>query len=292
MKTFWDSVKKVFRSYSRDSIPKLSASLTYYIIFSAAPILLIVIKIAGIVYGPEAVKGEIASGISNYAGPKSASFIETLIKNNNDPRTGIAGIILGGIVLIVAATSAFADMQDSMNRIWNVKKDPDKGISGLIMSRLISFVLIVVCGILMIISFLITSAAPSLFGELSGQISLSPLIMNIIVYLISIGLIFLVLFLLYKFLPDVKLKTSDVIMGTVISTILFIGGQFLISLYLNYTSAGENFGAAGVMIVFLIWVYYSAQVLFLGTEIIRVYTLKYGSGYSPDEYATRIEKRA
>ena len=288
-KEIWKFTKDTIKCYSDDNIPKLAASLTYYTIFSIAPIILIVITVAGIFFGREAIQGQITQNLSRFVKPETASLIESVVKNTSEMGTGIFAIVFGVIVLIIGATTVFMDMQDSLNIVWRVKKNPNSGIWDLVKSRLIAFVIVIGAGVLLLLSFLITSLIPVLQDLITQFIPVPQFLLNLLGYIISFAVVFVMFLMIFKVLPDVELKTRDVAIGTFVTTALFVLGQFLIGLYLNSASVGERFGPAGALIAFLVWVYYTSQVIFIGAEITYSYAVKYGSGIIPSSHAVSAD---
>ncbi len=280
-----DTIKR----YREDRVSKFAASLTYYTIFSIAPIILIVVNVAGIFYRRESVQGEITAKLSSFIKPETASVIESAVKNTGDMGSGFLNIGIGVLVLIIGSTTVFMDLQDSLNRIWRVKKKPNSGALEVVKSRLTAFFIVIAAGFLLLISFLITSLIPVLQELITQYIPVPEFILNLVGYIISFSVVFALFLMIFKVLPDVELTARDVITGTLLTSILFVFGQFLISLFLNSTAVGEKFGPAGALIGLLIWVYYTAQIIYLGAEVTYSYASQYGSGIQPNHHAVLWE---
>ena len=285
VKSIFRLLKEAFTEWQQDKASILAAALAYYTVFSITPLLTIAISIAGAVFGPEAARGEIVQQIDSLVGQQGAEAIETAIANADRPQlSGIASII-SVVLLFIGASGVFAQLQQALNTVWNVKPKPDEGIWGFIRKRLLSFGMVLAIGFLLLVS-LVLSAMLSGIGKL--EISLLPgltPIWQIVNFALSFGSISLLFALIYKLLPDVEIRWKDVVVGAVITALLFTIGKFLIGLYLGRGSLGSAYGAAGSLVVFLAWVFYSAQILLYGAELTQVYARRYGRKIRPDSHA-------
>lgn len=285
IKPVFKLLAEAFKEWQEDQVSLLAAALAYYTVFSITPLLVIAIAIAGAVFGQDTAKGEILEQINNLVGEQGAQAIEMALANADQPEiSGIASII-SVIVLLVGASGVFAQLQSALNTVWNVKAKPNAGIWGFIRKRLLSFGMVLVIGFLLLVS-LILSAMLSGIGKL--QIDLLPgftLLWQLLNFAVSFGFISLLFALIYYYLPDVKIRWQDVWVGAIITALLFTFGKFLIGLYLGRGSLGSAYGAAGSLIVFLTWVFYSAQILLFGAEFTQVYARKYGRKILPDSHA-------
>lgn len=287
-------IKEVFSEFSADNIFKYSASLAYYTVFAVAPILLIIISLSGFLFGKEAVQGRVYAELSNLIGPIAALQIQNTILNIHLTGNNFIATMTGIVLLLVAATTIFGEIQDSLNKMWGLRIKTKRVWWKLILTRLISFSLIITIGVLMSIT-LILNALVTAFGKFIGNY-----IDNYSVYFIEItndALSFIVgafLFsLLFKILPDAKIKWKDVFIGGVITAIFFNLGKWGISLYLSKSNLASVYGAAGSIIIFMVWVYYSSIILYLGAEFTKVYANLYGGKIVPNEYAewVKIEEK-
>ncbi|MDJ0571637.1 MAG: YihY/virulence factor BrkB family protein [Pleurocapsa sp. MO_192.B19] len=285
IKTIFRLLKEAFSEWQQDKASLLAAALAYYTVFSITPLLVIAIAIAGAVFGQDAAKGEIVEQINGLVGQQGAQAIETALANANQPQLGSIASIISIVVLLIGASGVFAQLQEALNTVWNVKAKPDGGIWQFIRKRLLSFGMVLAIGFLLLVS-LILSAILSGISKLEINLipGLSPLwqLLNVA---ISFGLISLLFALIYKYLPDVKIRWKDVWVGAIITALLFTLGKFLIGIYLGRGSLGSAYGAAGSLIVFLAWVFYSAQILLFGAELTQVYARKYGRKIRPDSHA-------
>lgn len=272
-----------------DNAFKLSASLSYYTIFSMGPILIIVISLAGIFYGREAVQGRVYEQVSGFIGSKAAIQLEEIIKNIEHSQFKTTGIIIGVVMLLFGASGVFTEIQDSINRIWSVKAKPKKGWLKFITNRLLSFSLVVGLGFVMLVSLLISTLLDVLSEQLSRLFSENIIvlfyILNLLIVLAVITTLFAVIF---KVLPDAVIHWRDVIKGSLFTAILFMGGKFLISFYISRSNVGITYGAAATLVIILLWVFYSSMILYFGAEYTKCYAVEAGSGIRPKDTAVFV----
>ena len=287
--------KQVFKEFSADNILKYSASLAYYTVFSIAPLLVIVTTLSGIFFGKEAIQGEVYNQLNGLIGNSAALQIQEIIKNIHLTGNNFFASVVSIIVLLIGATSIFGEVQDSLNKIWGLRVRTKKTWWKLILIRILSFSLILSIGFIMIVS-LILNAVVTAFGKF-----LSRYIQNFSVYFVQVTdaiLSFLVavfLFsLMFKLLPDAKIKWKDVLVGGFITAIFFTAGKLAIGFYLGQSNLTTLYGAAGSIIIFMVWVYYSSIILYLGAEFTKVYAKLYGGKIQPNEYAEwiKVEEKA
>lgn len=285
----WGLLKQTFKEWLEDKSSRLAAALAYYTAFSLAPLLIIVIALAGFFFGEEAAVGQIVSQIQGLVGRDGAQLIQTAIENANKPGSNadLIASLVNIAVLLFAATGVFAQLQDALDTIWEVAPKPGRGIWGFIRKRFLSFTMILGIGFLLLVSLIVSAALAAIANSISGLLP-SVLLWRILNLVISIGVITLLFAMIYKFLPDVKITWGDVWIGAAITALLFTLGKYLIGLYLRNSSFGSTYGAAGSLVIVLAWVYYSAQILFFGAEFTQVYARRYGSRIVPDEHAVRI----
>ena len=285
IKSIFSLIKEAFSEWQEDKASLLAAALAYYTVFSITPLLVIAISIAGAVFGQEAAQGEIVGQINQLVGQQGAEAIETALANADRPELSSAASIISIIILFVGASGVFAQLQEALNTVWNVKAKPNAGIWGFIRKRLLSFGMVLAIGFLLLVS-LVLSAMLSGIGKL--EINLLPgftFLWQIVNFIASFVFISLLFAFIYKFLPDAKIRWKDVTVGAIVTAFLFTIGKFLIGLYLGSGSLGSAYGAAGSLIVFLAWVFYSAQILLFGAELTQVYARKYGNKIRPDSNA-------
>lgn len=292
MKDALDVLKQAAWDWFDDSAPTLGAAVAYYTVFSLAPLFVITVFIAGLVFGQEAAQGQIFEQLRALIGETSAAAMEDVVESANaQPKTGLLATIVGFVALIIGASGVFAQLQASLNAIWRVEPKPGRGVWGLIQDRVLSFGFILIVGFLLLISLILTAAIAFIgewFGGFLPGIEVLIQIMNAILSLAVIALLFAMIF---KFLPDVKIGWRDVWIGALITAALFTVGKEVLGLYLGKSGMASSYGAAGSLIVLLVWVYYSAQIVFFGAEFTKAYANKFGSHVTPAENAVAVSKR-
>lgn len=285
-------LKDTFQSFLDDRGLKYSASLSYYTVFSLAPLLLLMISLASLFFGREAIQGQVFGEINGLIGNQAAAQIQEIIKNMELSGKTTFAIIIGAITLIIGATSVFGEIQDSINSIWRVKAKPKRGWVKLLQDRLLSSSLIVGLGFLLIVSLIINGAMLALSEWLKNYFPDVTLIIfqiaNIVLSFIVITTLFGVIF---KVLPDAKIAWKDVRAGAFFTACLFMLGRYLIGLYINFSGTASAYGAAGSLIVILVWVYYTAAILYFGAVFTRIYAEYIGAKIEPADYAVYIEQQ-
>ncbi|WP_293891455.1 YihY/virulence factor BrkB family protein [Flavobacterium sp.] len=284
-------LKDTFNSFLDNRGLKLSASLSYYTVFSLAPLLLLMISLAGVFFGREAIQGQVFGEINGLIGNEAAAQIQEIIKNMELSGETTMAVIIGGITLIIGATSVFVDIQESINIIWKVKAKPKRGWLKLLTDRLLSSSLIVGLGFLLIVSLMVNGALLAISEWLKGYfLDVTVIVFQIANIVVSFVVIMTLFGVIFKFLPDAKIAWKDVRSGAFFTACLFMLGRFLIGIYINYTSTGLAYGAAGSLIVILVWVYYTAAILYFGAEFTRVYAEYMGARIEPADYAVYVEQ--
>ncbi|MBE9205870.1 YihY/virulence factor BrkB family protein [Nostoc sp. LEGE 06077] len=277
--------QETFQEWSEDKASRLAAALAYYTIFSIAPLLIIVIAIAGAVFGEEAARGEIVRQIQGLVGRDGAEFIEIAIRNASQPKTGAIASIISILLLLLGATGLFTELQDALNTIWEVQPKPGRAMKNVVRQRALSFAMILGIGFLLLVTLVISTALTAIVGYFSNLLPGVDIIWRIMNFLLSFTISTLLFGLIFKVLPDVKITWNDVLIGAVITSLLFSLGRYLLGQYLGNSSFGSTYGAAGSLVVILAWVYYAAQILFFGAEFTQVYARRYGSGIRPTRNA-------
>jgi len=289
---YWKVFKKAAVEFDGDNGFKLAASLSYSTIFAMGPLLIVVISLAGIFLGRDAVEGRIYHQIKGLVGGGAALQIQDIIRNIQASRHTVAGAIIGGAILVVGATSVFTEIQGSINYMWSIQAKPRKGWLKLLMNRLLSFSLIVGLGFISMVSLVINSLMDLLSGYLKNYFSHFTVvffyILNMVLTLAVITLLFTIIF---KVLPDAIIRWRDAFVGAVFTALLFILGKFLIGLYLGNSRLGVTYGAAASIVVILTWVYYSSIILYFGAEFTEVYAQMCGGHIRPSDTAVFILKR-
>jgi membrane protein len=292
MLAFWRVIKQAAIEFVADNGIKFSAALSYYTIFSIGPVLVIIISLAGIFFGREAVHGKIYEQINGLVGNSAAVQIQEIIQNIERSQLSTSGAVFGVIILLVGATGVFTEIQDSINYIWSIKSKPKKGLLRILVNRLISFSLIVSIGFLLLVSLIINALVELLHARLTAIFDdASVYIFQGINYAILMMVITTLFTIIFKVLPDATIKWRDSLLGAVFTAVLFLIGKFLISLYLSYSNIDMMYGAAASVILILLWVYYTSIILYFGAEFTKVYALRHGAGIQPNKTAVFIIKQ-
>jgi membrane protein len=277
----WGLLRQTAHDWLEDKVPKLGASLAFYTALSLAPLLVIALRIAGLVFGDQAARGEISRQLASLVGEQGGKAMQEMIANANQPTVGAVATALSLITLLFGASGVFGEIQSSLNTIWGVQPKRGRGIVGFIHDRFASFAMVMGIVFLLLVSLMISAVLATLgtlFKDFPGSITWAAQAINIVVSFAVITLLFAMMF---KVLPDVKMAWKDVWLGAAITALLFTVGKFAIGLYLGHSSMASSYGVAGSFVVLLVWVYYSAQILFLGAEITQVYANRYGSRIVP-----------
>lgn len=284
-------LKQTFIEFSNDNVLKLSAALSYYTVFSIAPMLFLIISFAGAFYGQDAVQGRLFGQLQGLVGSNAAVQIQEMIANTHLKNESTFGAITGVVILLIGATGVFTEIQDSINYIWSIKAKPKKGWLKFIINRMISFSLIVSLGFLMLVSLVINAAMDALSESLSRIFSNGTFYL---MYGLNILLIFAIISffftIIYKVLPDATIYWKDAMKGAMFTAVLFLIGKFLIGYFVGSSKTSAAYGAAASLVIVLLWVYYTSVILYFGAEFTKVYALQRGKGIKPHENAVYILK--
>jgi membrane protein len=272
-----------FKEWSEDKASRLGAALAYYTIFSIGPLLIIVISIVSLVYSN--AEEQIVGQIAGVVGSQGAEAIKQTIENNNRGGGSIIATILGIVLLLAGASGVFGQLKDALNTIWEVKPKPGQGILETLKGRFLSFTMVLGTGFLLLVSLVINAAVAALGKWINSILPGGEIVGQVINFVLMLGVITLMFALLFKYLPDVRIAWKDVWLGAFSTALLFVLGQFALGLYLSFSNVGSAFGAAGSLVIVLVWIYYSAQIFLLGAEFTQVYTNRYGSHVRPAENA-------
>jgi membrane protein len=285
-KSLWQFLKDIFTQWMGDEPFLLASSLSYYTLFSLAPLLVIAIALAGFVFGREAAQNQIVETIGGMIGPESAEAIQGMIQNaSNKPKTGIISTAVGAVILLIGAGGVVGQLQTSLNKIWEVEPKPGQGIWVFIRQRFISFAMVLAVGFLLLVSLVMTALLTGFSQFLGSLMGGAEFIGHLLDIVVSFGFITLLFAMIYKFVPDVQIQWSDVWIGAALTSILFTIGKYLIGLYLGSSGISSAYGAAGSLVAVLVWVYYSSLIFLLGAEFTQGYAATYGSGVAPAPYA-------
>jgi membrane protein len=289
LKQIFRLVKATFTEWSEDNVPLMAAALAYYTLFSLAPLLVIAIAIVGAVFGEEAAQNQIVGQIQGLVGRDGAEAIQAMILNASQPRSGgaIATSISVGI-LILGASGVFGQLQYALNTIWEVKPKPEQGFWNFLRARFLSFAMVLVIGFLLLVSLILSAILTAISAFFSGYLPAFAVLGRILNFGISFAAITVLFASIYRFLPDVKIGWRNLWLGAGVTALLFNIGKYLIGLYLGSSGVGSTYGAAGSLVVVLLWVFYSAQILLIGAEFTQVYSKFRGTPIQPTRYAVRV----
>ena len=289
----WAMIKESVSAWDDDFASSMGAAIAYYTAFSIAPLLIIVIAIAGFFFGREAASGYLYTQLAGILGSDGAQAIQGMVRSASDTGDGVIATVIGIVLLGVGATTVFAELQTDLDRIWKapaVKKA--EGIWALLRSRLLSFGLVISIGFVMLVSFMVSAMLSALGDWWSGFFAGFVWLLQLVNFVVGFAVVTVLFALMYKILPRVHIRWRDVWIGSVVTALLFSVGKFLVGLYVGRTSVASGFGAAGSLAVLLLWVYYSAQIFLLGAEFTWVYAHRYGSRQGKDKPATAKESIA
>ena len=270
-------IKQTIANWNEINASSKGAALAFYTMLSVAPLLVVSIGIAALAFGRQAVEGQVVWQIQNLVGRDGAEVIQSLLASASRPASGILATVIGTLMLLFGASGVFGELRDSLNAVWRVKPASGSGLRGMIRYRFFSFAMVLGIGFLLMVSLLLSAllaAAGKFFG---GFLPFSEALLHLANLLVSFVAFSAVFALLYKTVPDVKIQWEDVWIGAAVTALLFSIGKFLIGFYIGRASVGSAYGAAGSLVVFLVWVYYSAQIFLLGAEYTHVFAEHHGS---------------
>lgn len=286
-------LKESAKGFSKDKVPKLSGSLAYTTVFSMAPLLVVIISLCSIFFGQDAVTGKIYGQLEGFLGHDTAIQIQEIIKRASLSGKGSVAVIIGVVTLLVGATAVFGEIQDSINIIWGLKPKPKRSWVKFLQNRFLSFSVIASLGFLLLVSLSFSALIDGFNDWLNNKYPESAIVffyvLNQLLTLFFTTLIFAVIF---RVLPDAKIRWKDVFAGALTTAILFMLGKFLISLYISKSSAGSTYGPAAALIVLLLWVYFSSIILYFGAEFTKAYAVKFGAAIHPNDYAVTVKEVA
>ena len=276
MKKYLGLFKQTISEFGQDKAPRLGAALAYYTIFSLGPILLIAISIAGLVWGEEAARGQVSTQLDKVFGSSASEAVETMIAGAAKEKGGIVATIIGVAMLLFGASGVFGQLKDALNTIWNVEEKKSGGVMGFVKDRFLSMAMVLGVGFLLLVTLIFDTAIAAMGDYLTRTMG-GEAILQVVQLIVSFVVVTLLFAMMFKFLPDIQIQWRDVWLGAIFTSILFVIGKFALGMYLGKAAIGSSYGAAGSLVVLLLWVYYSAQILFFGAEFTQVYTRAAGS---------------
>jgi membrane protein len=289
-KAGWPMLKETAKKGMDDDVFSLGAALAYYTVFSLAPLLLIAISVAGLVYGRDAVQGRLVSEIQGVVGKQGAEAVQTMLAHDWRSGSGILPTVIGVVTILFGVSGVFGQLQSSLNKIWEVAPRPDRGIRGFLKVRFLSFGMVLGIGFLLLVSLVVSAALTAVSSYATGLLPGLSALFSVLSFIVSLVVVTLLFAMIFKYLPDARISWEDVWVGSAATALLFTIGKSLIGLYLGKSSVASTYGAAGSLVVLLLWVYYSSQLLFLGAELTQVYAKRYGQEIRPDRHAIRVKQ--
>lgn len=276
-KVAYQLFRRTFAEWTEDRVPRLGAALAYYTIFSLAPLILIATVIAGSLYGGQALaQARLMAQISQFIGPDGAEFVNMMVNSTRLPRAaGNVALALGVVTLLLGSLGAFSQLQDAFDTIWNVTPDPHGNFGRMLRNRILSFAMLLVVGFLLLVSIVASTVLTAAGGYLQNRMANFALFNTLIVGMLPFVLMVVLFTIMFKVLPNVKLSWRDQVPGAILTALLFALGKHLIGFYLGSTRLGTAYGAAGSVLIILVWVYFSAQILFFGAEFTQVYVKRH-----------------
>ena len=292
-------LKGALKEFFEDKSPKQAAALAYYTLFALGPLLLLAISIAALAVGQDAAKGAVSRQLAGFLGTSGGEAIDTLLAGADRQKAGIVGTIVGGVLLLFAAGGVFGQLKEALNRVWEVEaKKPDgfgRKVVQAVRKNFLSFVGVIGTGFLLLVSLVASAFLAAAGRYFESILPGSALLWQVLNFVVSFAFVALVFALMFRFLPDARIAWKDVLVGAVVTAILFVAGQFAIGYYLGAGPVADRFGAAGAIVVVLVWVYYSSMIVFLGAELTQVYANVYGSRVRPsregESYVEAVQER-
>ncbi len=281
-------LKATADAWLEDNALRLSAALAYYSIFSIAPLLVIAISVAGLVLGEEAVRGQLGQQLEGYLGPQAAAGVQTLVQSASKPSEGWLGAIVGFATLLLGASGVFGQLKDALNTIWGVKPKGGAGVWRFFRERLLNFGLVLVIGFLLLTSLVLTTTLAALSGYFEQLVGIPPVVGGLVTFGVSFGVVTLLFAFIFKVLPDAQIEWRNVWIGAGVTALLFEIGKFGLGFYLGRESTASGFGAAGSVVILLLWVYYASCILLFGAEFTQVYARETGHDIQPSPNAVPV----
>ncbi len=283
--------KTTFDEWNKDHAPRLGAALAYYMIFSLGPLFLILLAILGLVFGPAAAKNQLVEQFQGVVGIEGARFIQDAIAGAAKPSDNVIGALIGFVILFVGALGVFLQLQDALNSIWGVAPRPHAGLHTFIRNRVVSFAMLLAVAFLLLASLVVQVVIEAVITYLGSALPFSATVVQGANFFASLAIVTVLFALIFKVLPDAQIAWRDVWIGAMLTSLLFLIGRFALSIYLAHSAVADVYGAAGSLILVLLWIYYSAQILFFGAEFTKVYATRHGRTVVPAPNAERITEQ-
>jgi membrane protein len=287
---FFVTFKEAGIGWWNDDVPRLGASLAYFTLFAIAPILIVAIAVAGLVFGADAVRGNVVNELQALIGHSGAQAVQALVEGASHAGASILATVIGGVTSLIAATGAFMELQAALNGIWRVKPDPGANVSAFVKNRAKAFGLVLAIGFLLLVSLAVSAALTAAETWFPQRFPAAAALWQVADIAVSLGVVTVLFAMLFKFLPDIQIRWRDVLPGSAVTAVLFTIGKELIGLYLGRGSVASSYGAAGSVVVLLLWVYYASQIILFGAEWVRVETERRLGHPPPSRYAHLLPK--
>lgn len=289
MRKIFEVVKSTFQEWSRDKASRLAAALAYYTVFSIPPLMVVAIGIASAFTDRAVIEQQVVNQAAALMGQQGGDAIQTILNSAEEPGKGeLVSTLIGVALLIFGASGVFTQLQDALNTIFGVKPDPKRGLMGMIKARFLSFTMVLTIGFILLVSLVLSTVLTALSDFVGGLVSEAAILLWIVSFVISFGVFTLLFALIFKTIPDVKLGWRDVLIGGALTALLFKIGEYALAFYFERSDPTSAFGAAGSIILLLLWVYYSAQIVFFGAEFTEVYAREMGAGIQPKDGAVPV----
>ncbi len=293
MRKIFEVIKSTFQEWSQDKASRLAAALAYYTVFSIPPLMVVAIGIAGAFTDRAVVEQQVVNQAGALMGQQGGDAIQTILDSAEEPGQGeLVSTLIGVALLIFGASGVFTQLQDALNTIFGVKPDPKRGIMGVIKERFLSFTMVLTIGFILLVSLVLSTVLTALGDFVGGLVSEAAILLWILNFVISFGIFTLLFALIFKSIPDVRLGWRDALIGGALTALLFKIGEYALAFYFERSDPTSAFGAAGSIILLLLWVYYSAQIVFFGAEFTEVYAREMGAGIQPKAGAVPITDEA
>ena len=281
-------IKSTVVEWIDDNAARVAASLAFYTLLSMAPLVVLSISMAGVVMGEDAVRGKLLNEVGAVIGPQAAGALNAIVTSAEQSQSGTLSSIISLIVLFVGASGVFGELQYALDTIWGVKPKPQRGVMGIIKERLFSFSLVIGVAFVLLVSLLVSAALSAVGKFMADTLPGGAVVWQMVNIAVSLGVITVLFALIYKVVPDVEIRWRDVWVGALVTAVLFNIGKYLLGFYLGRSTVASSYGAAGSVVALVVWVYYSAQIVFVGAEFTQVFAKKYGVQIRPSKNAMFI----
>jgi membrane protein len=292
LRQIWPLFKETGEDFVEDNVTRLAAALAYYTILSLAPLVVLALAMAGLAFDQEATRGRLAAELGAVVGSSGAEAVEAIVESAKTPSTGIVSSVIGVVVLLFGASGVFGELQGALNTIWEVAPKPGRGIWGTVRDRLFSFAMVMGVAFLLLVSLILSAALSAVGAFLERSLPGGEAIWQVTNFVLSFAVVSALFAVTFKVVPDVEIRWRDVWIGALVTAFLFTIGKLLIGLYLGKSSVASSYGAAGSLVVLVIWVYYSSVILFLGAEFTQVFARRFGSRIRPSDKAVPLTDEA